>query len=239
LSVIELKVHTYAGGPEVGRLLNRKLGVAPHRIVAVPNGFDPADLIGVPPHRPRRDRDGTPLDLVFGGYWYGQNGPGILLDALAQVGPDVANLTIIGGISQPIAARFQRLTGGLPCVEASAARGALYQRLARADASVIPLNNASASESRIPAKTYDCLAVGTPVIAVCPPGSALLSAPGAQRFHHVHHRDVSTLADLLRHAKDDRASLRSGAPGSGPTRQQAAATMNRLLRTVAGIANAA
>lgn len=33
---------TYAGGPELGKLLNRKLGVALHRIVAIPNGFDPA-----------------------------------------------------------------------------------------------------------------------------------------------------------------------------------------------------
>ena len=90
---------TYAGGPELGRLLSHRLDIPSHRILAVPNGFDPADLAGVPSYRTPRERDGNPLDLVFGGYWYGRNGPGILLEALAQVGPEVATLTVIGGIS--------------------------------------------------------------------------------------------------------------------------------------------
>lgn len=128
---------TYAGGPELGRLLSQKLGVAPHRVVSVPNCFEPADLASVPPHRPRTERDGTPLDLVFGGYWYGRNGPGVLLEALARAGPDVAILTIIGGVSQPIAARFKRLTGRPPRLAESGGRAELYRRLASADASVI------------------------------------------------------------------------------------------------------
>jgi hypothetical protein len=176
------------------------------------------------------------LDLVFGGYWYGRNGPGMLPEALARAGPDVASLTIIGGVSPPIAARFMRLTGSPPRLEESRSRAELYQRLASADASVIPLDQASAIESRIPAKVYDCLAVGTPVIAICPPGSALLSAPGAQRFHHIHHRDVGALVDLLRQARVDRSILQSGPPGDGVTRQQAAAITDRLLCAVADIA---
>lgn len=123
----------------------------------MPNGYDPVDLTDVPPCQPQPDRDGTPLDLVFGGYWYGRNGPGILLRALALAGPDVATLTIIGGVSQPIAARFERLTGNPPRLEESRSRAELYQRLAHADASVIPIDHASATESRIPAKVYDCL----------------------------------------------------------------------------------
>lgn len=230
---------TYAGGPELGELLASKLKVAPHRVIAVPNGYDPADLTGVPPHQPQPDRNGTPLDLVFGGFWYGRNGPGILPRALALTGPNVATLTIIGGVSQPIAGRFERLTGSPPRLDESRSRAELYQRLAHADASVIPLDHASATESRIPAKMYDCLAVGTPVIAICPPGSALLSAPGAERFHHIHHRDVGTLADLLRRACLDRSSLRSGPPACGVTRQQAAATMDRLLRAIAGTSESA
>lgn len=201
----------------------------------MPNGYDPADLTGAQPHQPQPDRNGTPLDLVFGGFWYGRNGPGILLSGLALTGPNVATLTIIGGVSQPIARRFERLAGSPPRLEESRSRAQLYQRLAHADASVIPLDHASATESRIPAKMYDCLAVGTPVIAICPPGSALLSAPGAERFHHIHHRDGATLADLLRRACLDRASLRSGPPACGVSRQQAAATMDRLLRSITGI----
>lgn len=227
-------VVTYAGGPDLGELLTRKLKVAPRRIVAVPNGYDPADLTDVPPCQPRSDRDGTPLDLVFGGYWYGRNGPGILLRALALVGPEIATLTVIGGVSQPIAAQFERLTGSSPRLEKSRSRADLYPRLAHADAAVIPLDYASATESRIPAKVYDCLAVGTPVIAICPPGSALLSAPGSERFHHIQHRDLGGLVDLLRRACLSRSSLRSGLPGYGPTRQQSGAAMDTLLREITG-----
>ena len=224
---------TYAGGPELGRLLSRRLDVPQQRIVAVPNGFDLADLAGVPPYRTRRDLDGNPLDLVFGGYWYGRNGPGILLEALAQVGPEVATLTVIGSISPPILAQFQRLPGKMLRLESATSRIELYKRLARADAAVIPIDNSSATESRIPAKTYDCLAVGTPVIAICPPDSALLAAASDRRFHHVHYRDVGALADLLRRAMRDRATLQPGTRADGPTRQQAAATMHHLLRAIA------
>jgi hypothetical protein len=99
-------------------------------------------------------------------------------------------------------------------------RAALYQRLARADASVIPLDHASAAESRIPAKAYDCLTVGTPVIAICPPGSSLLGTPDAQRFHYIRHHDVGALVDLRQRARLDRSLRRSGPTGSGVTRQQ-------------------
>lgn len=223
---------TYAGGPELGRLLFRRLDIPPHSILAVSNGFDPADLAGVPPYRTSRERDGNPLDLVFGGYWYGRNGPGILLEALAQVGPEVATLTVIGGISPQILTQFKRLPGKMLRLERTTSRNELYKRLARADAAVIPIDHSSATESRIPAKTYDCLAVGTPVIAICPPGSALLAAPSDRRFHHVHHRDVGALIDLLRRATRDRATLQPGTQASGPTRQQAAITMHHLLHAI-------
>jgi hypothetical protein len=71
--------------------------------------------------------------------------------------------------------------------------------------------------------------------------AALLGVAGAQRFHHIHHRDVGALVELLRRARLDRSSLRSGPPGCGVTRQQAAAITDRLLCAVtdiAGMANA-
>ncbi|MGQ0779474.1 MAG: glycosyltransferase [Pseudonocardiales bacterium] len=71
----------FAGGAVLGDLLIRHLGLPPHRVVSVPNGIDPGDLVGLHPIQPRLNRGGQPLQLVMNGYWYGRNGPGILLDA--------------------------------------------------------------------------------------------------------------------------------------------------------------
>lgn len=91
------------------------------------------------------------------------------------------------------------------------------------------MNTASAVESRIPAKVYDYLATGVPVIAVCPPGAALLQIPEARHFHHIHHRDTTGLAALLRRAMQDRATLRPGMLGAGPTREHGVTTLHTLL----------
>lgn len=224
---------TYAGGTELGRLLSTCLGVGPTRVVQVQNGFDVPDTAGLPAHRPRVERNGQPLDLVFGGYWYGRNGPGILLDALAAVGSAVAVLTVTGGLSPEIVAAFVRQMGRAPLQRRPTERRELYIRLASADAVVIPLDHASPVESRIPAKTYDCLAVGVPVIAICPVRAALLQVCGAERFHHVRNDDAQALIALLRRAQHDRSILRSGPPATGPTRAQAADALHELLCALA------
>jgi hypothetical protein len=225
LALRRARAVTFAGGPALGYLLAARLGMPSERIIQVPNGFDPADLTGVPQPAADRRRDGTPLDLVFGGYWYGRNGPGILAAALDRVGPKTAALTVIGDAAATITVRAAR--------EPAVSRPALYARLARADAAVITLDHASAVESRIPAKAYDCLAVGTPVIAICPPNAALLTVPGAARFHHVAHDDVDGLTALLRAASADRSLLRYGAQGSGPTRDGGTGVLDGALRRVA------
>lgn len=163
------------------------------------------------------------------GYWYGRNGPGILLDALRCVGPAVAELTVIGGISPPIAAQLRRATGQPLAPRPTRSRQELYQRLHQADAAVVTMDTASAVESRIPAKVYDYLATGVPVITVCPPGAALLQLPEARRFHHVHHQDTNGLAALLRWAARDRAALRPGILGQGSTREHGVTTLHTLL----------
>ena len=221
---------TYAGGLRLGELLVSLSGLAPARVVSVPNGHDPADLARIPPVVP--GRESGPLDLVFAGYWYGRNGPGILLDALTRVGPSVATLTIVGGCSPSIQKRFEHEAGRAPVQRQALPRSALYQRLSRADAAVITLDSSNAVESRIPAKTYDYLAVGVPVIAICPPEAALVHTPGADRFHHVDHRDIEGLAALLRQAATDRTALQPGLPGAGPPRDQATDALHNLLLTV-------
>jgi Glycosyl transferase 4-like domain len=212
---------TYAGGPALGHLLAATLQIPGDRIMSVPNGFDPHDLADVPPPTLHFRRDGTPLDLVFGGYWYGRNGPGILATALDRVGPEIATLTVIGGSAPTIPIRAVR--------RPPLARPALYARLSRADAAVITLDHASAIESRIPAKAYDCLAVGGPVIAICPEDAALLTLPGTARFHHIHQDDTDSLVALLRAAAADRSVLRLGTQGEGPTRDLGADALHAVL----------
>ncbi|MFZ0120194.1 MAG: hypothetical protein WBR33_21840 [Pseudonocardiaceae bacterium] len=63
------------------------------------------------------------------GYWYGRNGPGILIDALRQVGPAVAQLTVIGGVSAPIETQLTRATGHPLVVVAPGSRRELYVTL--------------------------------------------------------------------------------------------------------------
>ncbi|MGH3717711.1 MAG: glycosyltransferase [Pseudonocardiaceae bacterium] len=223
---------SYAGGPVLGDLLIHHLRLTPNRVISVPNGFDPADIQGLPAVPVRPERNGQPLDLVMSGYWYGRNGPGILLDALKHVGASVAELSVIGDVSLPITAQLHRATGRPLRLEAARSRRELYERLHQADAALVITNPASAVESRIPAKVYDYLATGVPVIAVCPPGAALLQIPEAQRFHHVHHRDVNGLTTLLRSTMRDRTALRPGTLRAGPTREQSVTTLHTLLRSL-------
>ncbi|MGH3907122.1 MAG: glycosyltransferase [Pseudonocardiaceae bacterium] len=220
---------TYAGGSALGDLLAQHLQITPNRVISVPNGFDAADVEGLREVPLRPERNGQPLDLVMNGYWYGRNGPGILADALERGGPAVAELTVAGGVSPPIAIQLRRATGHplVPCIAGS--RRELYERLHQADAGLVTTDGASAAESRIPAKIYDYLATGIPVIAVCPPGAALLHIPEAQRFHHVHHDDVNGLATLLRRTMRDRTTLRPGVLRAGPTREQGVTTLHTLL----------
>lgn len=223
----------YAGGSVLGDLLVQHLWLAPDNVISLPNGFEPADTANLRAVPVRSDRNGTPLDLVMSGYWYGRNGPGSLLDALKCIGPAVAELTVVGGISPPIAAQLRRATGHPPAPRTARSRRALYERLHQADAAVVTMDTTSAVESRIPAKVYDYLATGVPVIAVCPPGAALLQIPEARRFHHFHHQDTTGLAALLRRAMRDRAELRPGMLGEGPTREYGVTTLHTLLLRLA------
>jgi Glycosyl transferases group 1 len=163
------------------------------------------------------------------GYWYGRNSPGILIDALQRVGPAVAELTVVGGVSPPIAAQLTRATGHPLVPVTTRSRRELYERLEQADAAVVTIDHTSAGESRIPAKVYDYLTTGVPVIAVCPPGAALLRIPEAHRFHHIHHRDLDGLVTLLRQARRDRSTLHTGRLGEGPTRELGIQTLHTTL----------
>ena len=219
----------YAGGATLGDLLVRHLRIPSHCLLSVPNGVDPNDLEGLRPFQPRPERNGQSLQLVMAGYWYGRNGPGILVDALERVGPAVAQLAVVGGVSAPLARALEQATGQPVPQHCAVPRRQLYQRLQHADAAIITVDHTCALESRIPAKVYDYLATGVPVIAVCPRDAALLQTPGADRFHHVEQDDIAGLVALLRLACRDRSTLRAGQLGQVPTRDAGMETLHKAL----------
>jgi glycosyltransferase involved in cell wall biosynthesis len=224
---------TFASDTRLRQLSADVLGVRDYRIHAVPNGIDPQDLIGVPPDPPAAVAD-RPLDLVYSGQWYGCHGPGIIIDALAAVGPDVARLEVLGHLPGSIrnAMRDAVPAGGLH-LTAPKPRLALYQRLQRADVALVTLGPTTAVESCLPAKSNECLAVGVPVIAICPPEAALLRMPGAARFHHVHHDDSKALIALLRDARANRSRLRRGAiEVEAISRERGVRELDRVLRAL-------
>lgn len=220
---------TYAGGGAMGSFLSNRLRIPPTRLTSMPNGHDAAALEGLQRHRADRTRNGSPLDLVFAGCWYGRNGPGILVDALRLVGSEVATLTAVGEVSPTIAAQIRQASQDTLRQVGQSSRKDLYRRLYHADAAIMVLDDTCAVESRLPAKMYDYLAVGVPVIAVCPRDAALLKMCGAERVHHVDDGNVDALTQLLRQAQADRGLLRSGVLGDGPSRDQGCSVLSELL----------
>jgi Glycosyl transferase 4-like domain len=208
LAVRRAEAITFAGHAKLGEIISMTLGVPGERLVAVANGLNPEDFDGIEPHKVDLARNGTPLDLVFVGHWYGRNGPGILVEALDRVGTEIARLTTIGSISPDIEKALSVASGGKYVIERSRSRAEVYRRIVQADAAIVTMDYTSAVESRIPAKIYDYIGVGVPVIAVCPPESALLTLREASTFHHVDHRDVDGLARLLHEAAIDRTRMK-------------------------------
>lgn len=232
MAVRRARAITFAGHPGFGRILNDTLGIPKDRLFSVSNGLDLTGADEVP--RRTAGHHGSPLDLVFVGHWYGRNGPGVLLDALSRVGPGVARLSVIGTVSPSIDAELRAAHSDYQCI-APLYENELYHRVARADAAVVTMDYSSAVESRIPAKIYDYLGVGVPVIAVCPGDSALLRMPEAAHFHHVDHRDATTLAKLLTAASADRRHLVSAQPDPHRlSRAHGVATLDEVLTNCIG-----
>jgi hypothetical protein len=225
---------TFAGDAVLGQLTVTGLAARPERVHAVANGIDPHDLSDIRPDPPVEPSDHRPLDLVFAGQWYGRHGPGILSDGLAAVGPEVARLEVLGYLPGSVRdAMLRALPAGSVRFSAPQPRPRLYERLRRADAAIITLEPATAVESCLPAKVYDCLAVGIPVLAICPPGAALLRMDGAARFHHVHHDDYDALVALLRRMQTDRSVLRRGTVNPrAMSRQPGLDELNRVLQAL-------
>lgn len=189
------------------------------RTLVIPNGFDPADL---PVHEP--DPDG-PLTLVFMGKVYaGHSDPGPLFTALARLkgqGSSDVRFEIIGSWPEGLEARAAalgiddvvRFVPYLPHREA-------LERTAKADVGVLLIADRPGAEGSCPAKLYEYLGMGMPVLIVGPdtgmPAAVLSETKGGVVIHP---SDTERIVDqLLRYAH----LKRSGEPLGRPDREAVA-----------------
>ncbi|HEY7282276.1 MAG TPA: glycosyltransferase [Actinomycetota bacterium] len=229
---------TFAGSPELGARIARLSGLPPARVLQVQNGIDPADVpegVTGGSSRPAAGGPERPLDLVYEGHVYGRLRPDALLKAVARAGPDVARLEFIGTVERRLRDGLRSLGGPGVTWNGPLARPELYERLARADAGTVCLGEGYPHETAYPAKAYEYLALGLPVIAVCPPRSAVrtLGPPGAVIWFD--ERDPAGLIGFLGKALTDRTLLPRTEPD--PTRYDrdlGVGALDALLRETLG-----
>lgn len=159
-------------------------GLAPGVPVdVIPNGAEVERIAALERHPADR------LTFLFTGYFFGDRGPGVFLDALAAAlreRPalrDAVRVRFVG--SFPDAAR-ERLAAlgldGLVDVDPTRPHDDVLQAQRDADVLLLFMQDRPGSEAVVPAKTWEYLAAERPVLALVPPAGAAareLTAAGA------------------------------------------------------------
>ncbi len=195
------------------------LGVAPERIVEIPNGFDDRQA-QLPPIRRRQALRAAlgltrPTIVYLGTMSTVAHGVGILLDAFAQLHrrrPDLQLLMVGDGDELP-ALRARAVAHGIaPAVRwvgrVAAEAAATY--LALGDCSVDPVEDTPAAQARSPLKIVESLALGLPVVTGDVGDRAVMLGGGAAGVLCAA-GDAAALAAGLEQAIDRSALLRAGA----------------------------
>ncbi|MDZ4169830.1 MAG: glycosyltransferase [Coriobacteriia bacterium] len=215
----------------------RRFGARATRVIA--NGFDASDL---PAHAP--DSSG-PLTLVFMGKVYaGHSDPAPLLTALArarELSDSEIRFEIVGSWPDGLEASIEAaglsdevvLTSYLPHREA-------LERTARADVGVLLIADMPGAAGSCPAKLYEYLGMGMPVLIVGPddgmPAAVLAETCGGSVIHpddvEALARELVRLAELK--AKGNVLSEPDGEAVARYSRQGQAAAMAAALSEVAG-----
>jgi glycosyltransferase involved in cell wall biosynthesis len=166
--------------------MKQRYPYAAGKIVVIPNGYDPEDSYGPLPAPPR-----TRKVIAHVGVLYRGRHPGVLLASLDRlirrgaVDPASIRLECIGSVNEllvPIE-RFPRLIE-LGCVQANAQwlpRAEARRMAAQADGLLLLDLNEEDSSLQVPAKAYDYILVGRPILTFThrnSPTAALMATCG-------------------------------------------------------------
>jgi glycosyltransferase involved in cell wall biosynthesis len=194
--------------PEYARYA-AEFGVGPERYATIPNGFDEGRF----PWPPRRDEARTlfglaPEDFVVS--FIGTVGTGMgleaTLDALALLQPSHPDLRllVVGQGASRADLEAQARARGLPVLFRDyLPSDQVHLAYAASDLSLASLEARAEHRGRIPAKTFEILGCGLPMLAVMPEGPAwdLISRSGAGL--RVPPGDAPALAETLAALKAD------------------------------------
>lgn len=205
-----------------------------HKMAAVPNGFEPAWF----PPPPSRDGVGARLSLLHAGELYSGRDPRPLFDAIALLEKESLpqaprwDVRFLGrateGLFDPAVEIARRNLLGQ--VEAQAPYDVSLQRMVGADALLL-LHTAN-SRVGVPAKLYEYLGAGRPILAVAEPDG---DVAWVLRTSGVLHRlvrpgDVPAMASALRELRDE---LLAGADRSSPSLYLNPFTRENMARRMA------
>jgi len=188
---------SFAGSATTGERLVGRLGVQQADLIHVRNGVMPSELPTGPVRATRR----RGADLVFAGNLYGASDLSPLFRALLA-GPHDARLEILtAGTLASVRRYLSEAPTGRVVVSSAVTRSALYRRLDLADAGVIVLNRDYPFAESIPAKTYDYLAMGLPILYLGPADAALMEEGGGL-IHRFDPNDLRGIIGFLEALRD-------------------------------------
>ena len=159
--------------PTFAKMMSEKYPEISHKVHCVPNGFDSEDFFNIDFNRPKNSE----FTIVAAGTVFGRYNMDDFLSALEKIKSDRKEYW------QKIRVKFQ----GLPDVKlnrrlldnglndrCSTAGFVPHAKnihdLVYADLLILPLARVANSEGHLPSRTYEYLASGTPILAICPDG---------------------------------------------------------------------
>jgi glycosyltransferase involved in cell wall biosynthesis len=148
-----------------------------NRVRVIPNGYDPADLSGLPVRRSRRPDD--PVVICHAGSLHGRRDPEPFLEALRRVlarreaGLPRVELLLLGVIGDRQAAAARRAIPPTSLrIEAFVPHAEAISRAAASDVLLVITNSEEAGPAALTGKVFEYLALRRPILAITPAGPA-------------------------------------------------------------------
>lgn len=195
-------------------------------VAVIPNGVDLEEIDAI-----ERHADADHLTLTFTGWFFGERSPAVLLEAAATLLADRPELRerlrlrFIGGFPPADRERVAALgLGDAVSIEPPVGHAAALQAQADADVGLVFMQDVQSGADFRPAKTWELLATGRPILAIVPPDGAAAAELVGRDAEIVAPGDVAGARRAL-----ERLVVR-WADGSLPTTPLDAATRARISR---------